>query len=216
MSHEPEQPPEDRIVRIEGEPGESIFCRPLQFALTQITEGQLQRRVGETLTRMREVADDRLLVLLGALIVENGVDELLGALIPGYSDLRNRREFTFSTRIGLARALRLLPSRILTGADLIRRLRNDFVHDLSLDSFAGVEPRRLRSMRDRLTAFVPQVPGEESAIFTYLVLWTVVALGTYAEHVRLLNDFIRSDRFLRHLREFAGGSEALDPDPGRR
>ena len=96
----------------------------------------------------------------------------------------------------------LIPSRILNGADFIRRLRNDFVHEFSIDTFGKLEPSRLQSMRDRLLAFDRKVPEKDARVFRLLALWNIVALYVYTIHVSSLNDLIRSPKFLVSLQTF--------------
>jgi hypothetical protein len=197
-------PPEEEIINIEGPQGQSIFHHTMSYCVSQETIDGLQQKINEILKYVGELNDDRLLVLVGALIVENAIDELLVAIMPGYKSLRDKRDFTFSMRIEITRALRLIPSRILNCADFIRGLRNDFVHDLSINAFDRLESPRLQSMRDRLLAFNPQVFEEDAKAFSQLVLWTGVALYVYTMHVSQLNDFIRSSKLPAILQAFVG------------
>jgi hypothetical protein len=79
--------------------------------------------------------------------------------------LQERRDFTFSLQIEVARALRLVPSQILGAADCIRHIRNKFVHNLSLDTFDQLEPEELKSMRDHLARFTSRTYDENADHF---------------------------------------------------
>lgn len=196
------EPKPEEIINIEGPSGESVFRRLISWCVQPEASGKFQQRIDEILGRVEELDDDRLLVLVGALIVENAVDELLAAIMPGYASLQDKRDFSFSTRIEVARALRLIPSRILNCADFIRSLRNDFVHDLSVEKLDALEPSRIQSMRDRLSSFIAEMVEAEAEAFRKLVLWTAVALYGYTMHVSRLNDFIRSDELGESLKAF--------------
>ena len=62
----------------------------------------LQKQIDETLKYVIDLHDDRLLVLIGALFVENTIDNFLSAVIPDFKLISNNRDFTFSMRITLA------------------------------------------------------------------------------------------------------------------
>ncbi len=136
--------------------------------------------------------------------------------MPGYKSLRDNRDVTFSVRIELARALRLCPSRFFANADVVRRVRNDFAHDLSVDTFAKLPPGRVQSMRDSLSKFNPyDVPGKSDAeVFETFVVLLVLALQVYGIHVSRLNEFIRSKELFPVLKPFceARGGGTIERD----
>jgi len=198
-----DKPKPEQIIDVEGPSGESVFRRLISWCVPTGASERFQQKIDEEiLAHVRELNDDRLLVLVGALIIENAVDELLAAIMPGYRSLRDKRDCSFSMRVEIARALRLIPSRILNCADFIRGLRNDFVHDLSIEKLDKLKPSRIQSMRDRLSAFTSQEFEEEAETFRMLVVWTAVALYGYTMHVARLNDFIRSNEFYASLQAF--------------
>jgi len=191
-----EEPIPGRLINIDGPPSESVFHHPLEDVLNEESQRELQAQIEETVGHVAALNEDRLLVLVGALLVENAVDGLLSAVMPGYESLRRNRDVTLSVRIELARALQLCPSRLFTCADVVRQVRNDFVHDLSVDTFAKLPQYRVQSIRDRLSEFNPQeVLGKGNAeVFKKLVYFLVLALRVYRLHVLRLNEFIRSDK----------------------
>jgi hypothetical protein len=207
---EKEQPQPEKIIDIEGPVGITIFRRLFTWgtsseALDVTLEGMsklIQPKVDDMLQYVKNLNDDRLLVLVSALIIENAIDGLLAAIMPGYEPLREKRDFTFSMRIEIARALCLIPARILNCADFIRSLRNDVVHDLSIDRFDKFKPTQLQSMRDRLLSFTSEEQVESAEVFRYLATWTAVALYAYTIHVSQLDDFIRSDKLSAPFKTF--------------
>jgi hypothetical protein len=198
--------PEDKI-HIEGKPKRSVFHQPLRWALSLETPFEIQHRIDEIRLHLDNPPEDRLQVLLSALFIENAIGELLAAIMPGYSSLRNNRDFTFSMQIEVARALRLIPSHILDAADCIRDIRNKFVHKLSLDTFDQLEPKKLQSMRDHLSHFTSRTYNRNADTFHELVTLTAAALGLYTVHVSQLSKFIRSPEFLSYLQTFLSQSQ---------
>ena len=197
------KPRPEQILNIQGPPGKSLFYLPMEWCLSAESQAKIQARIDETMGHVKADAD-RLFVLVGALLVENAVDELLAAIMPGYKSLRDKRDVTFSVRIELARALRLCPSRLFDHADLVRRFRNDFTHNLSVDTFAKLAPGRVQSIRDGLSEFNPhEVSGKSDAeVFKTFVIFLVVALQVCGIHVSRLNEFIRSKELFPVLKPF--------------
>ena len=186
----------EKVVNVEGPKGESVFHYMSSGVIQPGHDPHIQSRIDSMVRRAEGLKDDRLLVLVGALIIENAVDGLLAAIIPGYRVLRDGRDFTFSMRIRLAEALRLIPSRILHDADLIRKVRNEFVHDLSVDTFDKLKPSMLESMCERVSKYNPHIYRTHADTFKRLVSFVAIALYGYEKHASKLNDFIRRDNFL--------------------
>lgn len=191
------------IINVEGQRGDSIFYQFKTWCLPPETVIKLQVKLDSDLIHVKELNDDRLLVLIGALLVENSVDELLSAIMPGYKSLRDNRDFTFSMRIEIARALQLIPSRILSCADFIRKVRNEFAHNLSIDSFSELNPSYLSSLRGRLREFTKDQPEKSDAeSFKGLVFLTALGIYGYNFHVEMLAKFLRDSSFIEALHAF--------------
>jgi hypothetical protein len=193
----------EKIINVEGPAGKSIFHRFMSWCLPKDVEHKFQHKIdNEIFAPVSALNDDRLLVLVGALVVENTLDELLAAIMPGYKTLRDKRDFTFSMRIEIARALQLIPTRILNCADFIRVLRNDFVHDLSVKGFDDLEQSKIQALHDRLSGFTPKKFDKMAESFRMLVSHTAIALYGYAIHVSRLNDFMRSAKFSESFKTY--------------
>jgi len=196
------EPKPEQMISIEGTKGCSVFYRMYTWCISPDYGTELQSRIDEMLSHVQGLNDDRLLVLLGALIIENALDEMLAAIMPGYKPLQKKRDFTFSLRIEVAKALRLIPAKILNCVDLIRSIRNDFVHNLSIDVFDRLEPSTLQSMRDKASNLNVQTYEEHAGLFREFVVLTAVSLCVYTEQISRLNDFIRSSAFPPNLKAF--------------
>jgi hypothetical protein len=195
----------EMIVNIEGPRGQSIFRRLVGWCITADSLRTLQTELNDQFVHVRDANDDRLLALVSALVVENAVDGVLSGVMPGYTALRDRMDITFSMRIEIARAMHIIPSRILGCADFVRRVRNKFAHDLSIKSFDQLEPSQLQSMMDRLSKYNPDLLTDKThaEIFEELVVWTVVALRSYSLHVAALGEFVRTEEFMTGLKQYA-------------
>jgi hypothetical protein len=200
MDDERKLTPEETI-NIGGPGGVTVFSHlSIGDVEPQSLQAQLQSKIDGILAPAMTSQDDRLLVLLGALVIENAIDDLLASLMPGYKTLRARRDYTLSMRIEIATALRLIPSRILSDADFVRKVRNKFVHDLSFDTFNSLSPSEIQSMRDRVREYNPKPFGTPPELFRTLVRFAATALYAYTFSVKRLAGFLRSPQLAQHLR----------------
>lgn len=188
-----------------GQPGESVFTGFTGWCLRDVSIDTLRAELSAELEHVKEYHDERLLVLLGALIVENALDSFLAGFMPQFSTIRDNRDFSFSMRIDLAKSLRLVPSKVLGAADTVRSIRNDFIHDLKVNSFTEIKTSRIAAMRTHLNQFGVPVEQEEGPpqLYNYLVTVTTMALRIYGKHLAVMNEFVRSDAFTLRLQEYA-------------
>src|SRR2546430_2053361 len=115
---------------LSGKPGDSAFTKPF-LSLGSLEEANA--RHPEFYRRMESSGDDRSYVLVAVMVVESMCDDILRKVIPGFNTLRDNRDFGFSLKIELLRALRLIPPAIPRCADCVRQVRNEFAHNLSID-----------------------------------------------------------------------------------
>lgn len=96
-------------------------------------------------------------------------------------------------RIKLIQALRLFPIRICYSADLVRKIRNEFAHQLDMKSFANM-PTRMQNVRQRVKEFIPDYPNNsaDAERFRDLLWHTTSAVEIYRPSIQLLNKLIRS------------------------
>jgi hypothetical protein len=153
--------------------------------------------------------DDRLIAVVGALLVERATDDLLGSIMPSYKALKSRREVTHSIKIEILRALALVPTSILGHADLVRKIRNDFAHDIERSAFRHLEAKQLAPLRAleakwSTLRFIKKLSRsrKDKLIFRELVGRVNVEMFHYTVHTRLLNRFIRQPSFGRTLERF--------------
>ncbi len=199
-------PETTKSLKISGPAGESLFHKPFSWCISGQEIERIQSKIDSQLDRIWELKDDRLLVLVGALIIENAVDDLLSSWMPNYNTLTQNRDFSFSLRIEIARSMRLIPSRILGCADMVRKIRNEFVHSLDLDEFARLETPMRNSLRGSVKDFKLGSDNgiTDAEIFQNVVTFTSIALYAYAEQVRRMNEYVRSSAAQRHFQTYNG------------
>jgi hypothetical protein len=139
-----------RQIFIGGDVGESVFTEVFM-------EWAQKNELPAFLQRIERGGDERSFVLLSALTVEAYLDELMNCLAPKFSKLAENRDFTFSLKIQILRALALIPPHILDAADIVRRVRNEFAHDLNLDILDGLK----RELQTKIQHIVTETFGPE-------------------------------------------------------
>ena len=128
-------PKPEEIINIEGEQGDSLFYRTIVHAVNQENFEDIQEKLDSYFEKYGETSDDRALAIIGALIVENELDDFLAKWIKNYKHITNNKDLTFSFKIDLAISLKLIPRRILNAIEPIRKIRNIFAHHLDIDTF---------------------------------------------------------------------------------
>ena len=189
MSKEPEP---DEMIDITGPDGESLFWH-LKDWLVSGHESTIQEHLDQDWEHYKDIEDHRLLALVAGLCVERGIDALLLAFAPGFDEYEEDSDLTFSMKIKVARSMRLLPSRILTACDLIRQIRNEFVHHLDYKDFGQLDKSRFRNkLLPYVQSFNKAKRNEEDykQLFKDLVGFTLVSLYAYKEQVYQLRKYL--------------------------
>ena len=162
----------------------------------------------ELLRKKAGITDDRHLAIVTALIVEHGLDALLGSFLPGYDSLAEKTEFTFSTKIGLVQAFAFIPPRILTAANMIRKIRNEFAHDLDMDSFSKLTPSLINGLKNLRIDIYKRFGEEERKPkaslgdeYNAVAFFCIVGLDAYREDFAYLRLRIQKAEFIAALFE---------------
>jgi hypothetical protein len=199
-----DEPKPEQIINITGTDGESIFWHAKAWLVAR-RGARFQAELDEMWAHYKDIADDRLLALVGALCIENRVDALLQAIGPGFAECPNDPDFTFSLKIQVARSLRMIPSRILTACDLVRHMRNEFAHHLEMKGFGQCDDKYLRKLAPSVTAFNSAVRDATNYhdLFRDLVAFVLLALGVYTAQVADLRTYLETEGFRRAFKEWA-------------
>jgi hypothetical protein len=191
------------LLDLSGPPGRSLFDDIPDWPARGDAVAFFDERFGLLIKNVRGIQDDRLLVLVGQLLVENCLDEFLTCFLGGYSATRDKRDFTLSLRIAVAKGVRFMPCRILNDVDFIRKLRNSFVHDISLAALGDIGDARLRSLDDRLRHYDLHAGTSVADSFASLVLAAGTGLVAYTYLAREFDAFVHSPGFKDHLHAHA-------------
>lgn len=200
------------LFQVYCKPREAIFCSVRPELLSDNILRHLRRTGTERL--FEELEDDRLLAMVGGMLVESAFDDLLSAIMPGFSELSKRRDITHSIKIDFTRAFRLVPPSLLDRVDLVRRVRNAFAHQLKIDKFKSLPNKTLLPFRRFEGGINPQrLPrsrfGKDRIIFQEIVGITCQQLYLFRLHTQILNRQVRSKKFLVSLeRDFKKRTKA--------
>lgn len=199
--------PEDGpFINIEGKEGKSLFYRPLVGALQGEGFGVLQKRFKEYGLILNKAKDHRLLALVGHMVIEEALDLFLGAEIKGYDQLLKDKAYalTMSFKIDLAKSMHLIPAHIFKGAEVINTIRNKFAHTIKYEHFDDLDKRLKGRMRETFSTFVNAVGDEKdlSDLYAELVAIIILATGIYTEHVKIMKDYMKTDKYKKGFNEY--------------
>ena len=199
------EPKPEEIVDLSGPQGETIFRHPLAYIIADHGP-QLQSELDEMWTHYKDISDERLLALVAALCIENAVQGLLESFSSGFAELREDSGCTFSLKIKMARALRLVPARIFASCDLIRQIRNEFAHHLHKKELSQLDENKyLQKLAAHVAAFNPAERDKDlhAEMFKQLVSFVIIALRTYTHHVLRLREYLDTMTFQENLKRRA-------------
>jgi hypothetical protein len=178
----------------DGPKGESIFSKPFLF-----THGV--NEAVNVLGKVKESKDDRSIAISAALAIEFIIDNVLALLIPKYYLLTERTDFSFSFKITLLKALKIIPLHILQCCDAIRNIRNDFAHDLNKQSFESIKKNHLEFIK-QLYLHIDYTPDKNKTnkeIFDQVTWVAICGLDSYKSNIMKLAQKINEEVFISDL-----------------
>lgn len=182
------------------EAGEEVLFRQMVgFGGAVALAEKVAARNAAVIASAEATGDDRSLVLVGAMLIEQDVESLLRILIPGYNKLVEHNNFTFSMKILLLRSFKAIPNRLILLADGVRNLRNTFAHDLSGDNLISLSTTKhlapIRSLRGTLIAIGADVSeADNRAVVKAAIVLATTGMAGFIPQMQRLNDFLRSPR----------------------
>lgn len=183
-----------------GEKGGSLFTQPF-------TKGMFDGHSDPNnyVSKMFKTGDDRSKVLVAAMVSESFIDDMLGLLLPKYSLLlEDSNNFTFSTKIKLLESFEVVPRHLTVAADLIRRVRNEFAHNLHVDSLTQVKGPildKLRTLYSQRKIRTDKGPGDISVLFDSIAFMATSWLNFYRVNIQLYAQAVREPQFLQALED---------------
>lgn len=199
-------PKPEEFLNIEGPLGGSILRRPLVWLLPLDRMAEFQGELDNYWAHYKDLADERAVVLVGALCVEDCLDRMINAFFPASMVLHENRDFSFSLKIDLVHACKLIPSRILHHCDLVRKLRNDFAHNLQLQTLSDWGDEKFQAVNQAILTYDQSydVSLSPRKRFEDLVAFVCVALRIYTTHVESMRAFLDTADFMKSLKDFKG------------
>lgn len=150
--------------------------------------------------RFSESGDDRSKSVLAGIIVEHHLDRLLKLLFVDYKFLTVRSDFTFSFKISILKSLRLIPDNIVTMCDCVRKVRNEFAHNLVISSINEVN-KKLHNQIHQLYVENTQTNNEVPLIKKFTSIYNLGSGGlrSFEQNIRLLREKIDEPDFEEDL-----------------
>ena len=185
----------------DGEKGKSLW----EFPLMKIGSGS---RMEEILSHTKNVDDDRILSLLTALLVENRVEHILSELLPNFKALLENTDFTFSMKLRLLEAFNIIPIQLIRSADIIRKIRNAFAHEITIRKFEDLDKKllsKLTSYREYIyqgkETKEQQTEHKDSYFKSYKSLswYCMIGLDSYIENAEAFANKIYSTDFVESI-----------------
>lgn len=191
-------------VTMSGPKGKTIFHDTYMACLADDTRLYLAKKTQERIDHTNKVKDIPAIVVVNSLIIENNIDDIIESLMPDYKILKNNTNFTFSMKIDILKALKVIPNFILNSCDIIRKIRNEFAHNLEIDDFDKLDKPLIKKMDGQLKNFDKKTNMEQPILDRYneLNFFTSWALQTYKTHTQRLNEYIRDDNFIKKFQDF--------------
>jgi len=197
-------------INLGGRKGDSLFSGLGEYPYDKKEADEAKNKVNNCLRKYFDTLDDRAFALIGALIVENELDNLLTKWIKDYKHIAVKRDFSFSFKVNLAISFKLIPPKILKAIEPIRRIRNIFAHCLDIDTFEKAKEfdsksnkGSFRMLNNKIRMFSKtETALEEDKLsgdflsaflrtsYLRLTISIVLGLGVYARHLAKVQDYI--------------------------
>ncbi|MCT4583108.1 MAG: hypothetical protein N4A35_16980 [Flavobacteriales bacterium] len=144
----------------------------------------------DELDALESSTDDRTLILVSAIIIENQIEVLLKILFPEYKNLtdNNSKELTFSLKTNLLKSFQLCDNDLFVKINVIRKIRNRFAHDLSFRELelidSGTKSNINQMFQELETGFTITDVRRQVEFIVKNLAWEVYHLAPYANKLR--------------------------------
>lgn len=162
--------------------------------------------------RLNKIEDDRSFIILATSVLEYQIDRFLKAFIPKHQILVNDKT-NLVTKINIIRAFNLIPEHFPDMLDVLRNIRNDFAHNLKIDSFENENeseklPLHIGEMRRFWNTFQKDMcywtEGKPLRLM-FKDIWRVCLEGlrVYESNIRLFRQETEKKEFINHLNKLS-------------
>lgn len=196
-------PKPEEIIRLEGRKGDSLFYGPVAYAVNEKNVKDIEKKLDSYVEIYAKTIDDRALAIIGALSVENELDNFLAKWIKGYKQIK---DWPFSSKIELAISLRIVPTKILNAIKPITIIRNIFAHNLDIDTFEKAREFDSKSgkpcfpnLYDKIKTFIVWDKKDDRETLKELILMVMLGLDVYAKHIARVQDYVWNPKNLERI-----------------
>ena len=158
--------------------------------------------------RLNEIDDDRSFVILACSVMEYQIDRFLNVFIPK-SDILINDNTNLNNKILIIQAFNLIPPHFIQIMNVIRNIRNDFAHNLKIDSFSDSDkseklPKHIKDMNRLWNKFRNDMcywNNGDLLRLMYKDIWRVCIEGlrVYESNVSLFRQETEKVEFIEHL-----------------
>lgn len=181
---------------MDGPKGETLFHTPYVWVANNPEHiEQFKERWMRLIQNVSLLEETRLLAIVGALFIEDGMSAVLQSVMPAYSP--KVREMRFDAKLSVLEALSLIPKQFTNAARCVAKIRNKFAHNFNMRDFPDLPKDYVLQMRAALGNMVDlrhtnisDIDDQEA--FLWLVQIASSGFYQYAGHTEQLNSFIRS------------------------
>lgn len=148
--------------------------------------------------KLKDTRDERSLVLLSSLISEFLIDKLLNTVLPDYKRIQENRDFSHSMKEDLLFSTKLIPNHIIECSKVIRKIRNEFAHNLDIDSLEKIN-KNLKDIMKTCCEKIPgqngQTPKEIRKLFEKIQNHAIQGLSSYHPNLKIFRNTVYTTRF---------------------
>lgn len=185
-------------LNLGGQKGDSLFSSPFKYPCDKKDFEETRKKINSYLEKYYETSDDRAFALIGALTIENELDNFLSKWIKDYKRIANNKDFSFSFKVDLAILSKLIPRKILNAIGPIRRIRNIFAHHLDIDTFEKAKELDSKSdkpsfpmLQNKIKTFsTPWNTKDDRLSYQQLIFSIVFGLNVYTKLLAKVQDYI--------------------------
>jgi hypothetical protein len=155
--------------------------------------------------RYHKIEDERLMAIIGALIVEDALDDFLSAWLINFKKISDKLSYNAKEKIAISS--KLIPKKILEAIKPVRQIRNYFAHDKDADWFRQLREKKdgkekIDDMYAAIKTFnkfpFDEMPDSDKDFITFkeLCFFIAFALNIYSKHIIVVRDYIWKEKNL--------------------
>lgn len=194
-------------LNLGGQKGGSLFFSPFKYPFDGIDLKETRKRINSYLEKYYETSDDRAFAVIGALTIENELDNFLSKWMKDYKHIANNKDFSFSFKVDLAISSKLIPRKILNAIEPIRRIRNIFAHHLDIDTFEKAKEFDSKSdkpsfpmLHNKIETFGKSWNTKDDRLsYQQLIFSIALGLDVYAKLLAKVQDYIWQSENLNEI-----------------